>query len=501
MNNRPHGNPFIILLTAVIILGALSVMRWDRMTFGKLKNFDLLADIVPGHSVIPFDETTPIDAYIDPDLLALMSDSLQASPSAPVSTRPTPNSPTNPNTTASTDTASQNKRQPSDTPSPDKTPVLPAVKAPEVLRRADGVTPIEDYSPNHDALGRFREALQHADSRNVRVAVIGDSYIEGDIFTEAVRYSLQDRYGGSGVGYSPLFSEIPGFRRSVIMNCSGWKLLDWRNADGRAYAWLPGFVSVTDGEKSSTTFSGSKKIPHAASWDNSTLLFIAPNGATVNVRADDGEWVQHSLDRDPERVQAISLQGPTSRLSISSSSPGLIALGAFMDGDHGVSVDNMSIRGYSGIRHNELNAGVVERMQAAGIDYDLIILEFGINALSPAQTNYDAYGHKMIQVINRIRQLYPRADILLMGIGDRGQKAGGEIHSMTTIPNMIATQRSVAKATGVAFWDTQAAMGGRDAVVEWSDKKQINKDYIHLSFPGGKRLAGEFVNALSDAVR
>lgn len=529
MNRRPHGNPFLLLLTAVIILGALSVMRWDNLTSGKLKNFDLLADVLPGHAAAHADET-PVDTYIDPDLLAIMDAEVSGvSPSGESSTPDAEKSDVLPQVAAedyvhdssrdvgiidiaderssaapSTTSTTDNKPR-SATPKQPKTDTakpapLPAVRPPEVVRRADGITPIEDYSPARNALSRFSDALSRAGSRNVRIAVIGDSYIEGDIFTEYVRSSLQEQYGGSGIGYSPLFSEIPGFRRSVIMNCSGWKQLDWRNSTGSPYAWLPGFSSLSTG-KATTNFSGSSKIPRTSSWDLSRLLFIAPDGGTVNVRTNVGDWTSYPLDADPDRVQMISVPGNTSKLSVSTSSPGIVGLGAFLDSNHGVSVDNMSIRGYSGIRHDELNSSVVDQMRISGIDYDLIILEYGINALSAAQTNYDAYGHKMTQVIRRIRKLYPRADIIIMGIGDRGQKSGGEIHSMSTIPSMIATQRSVAKATGVAFWDTQAAMGGRDAVVEWSRNKEVNKDYIHMSFTGGKRLAHEFVNALNDAVQ
>ncbi|MDE6268594.1 MAG: hypothetical protein K2M04_05885 [Muribaculaceae bacterium] len=533
MNRRPHGNPFLLLLTAVIILGALSVMRWDNLTSGKLKNFDLLADVLPGHAAAHSDET-PVDTYIDPDLLAIMdaevsgatpsgetsapnsenSDALSRVPAEDyvhdssrdigiidISDNESPGAPPSPAKTENKTETKSHATAPGHPKSDSAKPApLPSVRPPEVVRRADGVTPIEDYSPARNALSRFSDALNRAGSRNVRIAVIGDSYIEGDIFTEYVRSSLQEQYGGSGIGYSPLFSEIPGFRRSVIMNCSGWKQLDWRNSTGSPYAWLPGFSSRSTG-KATTNFSGSSKIPRTSSWDLSRLLFISPEGGTVNVRTDAGDWDSYPLDADPDRVQMISVPGTTSKLSVSTSTPGIIGLGAFLDSDHGVSVDNMSIRGYSGIRHDELNSSVIDQMRLSGIDYDLIILEYGINALSAAQTNYDAYGHKMTQVIRRIRKLYPRADILLMGIGDRGQKSGGEIHSMSTIPSMIATQRSVAKATGVAFWDTQAAMGGRDAVVEWSRNKEVNKDYIHMSFTGGKRLAREFVNALNDAVQ
>lgn len=41
-------------------------------------------------------------------------------------------------------------------------------------------------------------------------------------------------------------------------------------------------------------------------------------------------------------------------------------------------------------------------------------------------------------------------------------------------------------------------MGGRDAVVEWSREGYVNKDYVHLSHKGGKKLAEPLYNAITN---
>lgn len=96
-----------------------------------------------------------------------------------------------------------------------------------------------------------------------------------------------------------------------------------------------------------------------------------------------------------------------------------------------------------------------------------------------------------------MRACYPNADILIMGIGDRGEKRGGEVHSMATSKNMVDEQREVARRTHSMFWDTQEAMGGQDAIVKWASSGLANKDYIHLTHKGGRELATRFVNALN----
>ncbi|MDE5573845.1 MAG: hypothetical protein K2I94_08880 [Muribaculaceae bacterium] len=169
------------------------------------------------------------------------------------------------------------------------------------------------------------------------------------------------------------------------------------------------------------------------------------------------------------------------------------------DGGSGVALDNMSIRGYSGIKHGNISKQLADQMRQY-VDYDLIVIEYGTNALSSKQTDYSGYIKIMTHVIEHIRECYPMADILIMGIGDRGEKAGTSIRSMPVVQTMIDDQRSMARNLGVLFWDTRAAMGGENSVVDWAKTGHINKDYIHLSGKGGERLSRLFVESLNKAL-
>ena len=185
----------------------------------------------------------------------------------------------------------------------------------------------------------------------------------------------------------------------------------------------------------------------------------------------------------------------TGSLTLSTSTPSIIGLGVWLESLSGISVECMSTRGFSGLSLGSLNVGLCRQMDDL-LGYDLIILEFGLNAMSASQTDYSVYSREMVKVIRHLRECYPSASILLMGVGDRGQKKNGEVHSMATIGNMISAQRDAARQAGCLFWDIREAQGGYDAVVEWSRKGLIGKDYTHMSHKGGKVLAEEFYNAL-----
>ena len=75
-----------------------------------------------------------------------------------------------------------------------------------------GVTCIEDFSQDNNGLGQFFRALKETRRRSVKVAFFGDSFIEGDILCSSLRDTLQLLFGGRGVGYVPITSEVTSFR-------------------------------------------------------------------------------------------------------------------------------------------------------------------------------------------------------------------------------------------------------------------------------------------------
>ena len=95
----------------------------------------------------------------------------------------------------------------------------------------------------------------------VRIAVVGDSYIEGDIFTQDLREKLQSRFGGSGVGYVSMHTDFPGFRRSVHQGGSGWNAHK-HGEKGTLNAFVglsQHYFTPKDGARALSTYKGDKK--------------------------------------------------------------------------------------------------------------------------------------------------------------------------------------------------------------------------------------------------
>lgn len=468
-NKKSPYRAFWVILIAVLIVGGISLLPLEELTGGRLKGFNLFGDLMEKSE----QNSTEVDAGdanetsgLDPELAAAMKEE-------------------NDTTEAGDEDESEESGETKDEAGAVDGEIIPVKPS-----RVGGKVLIEDYTSGQNGLHNLRASLGAGGLS--RIAVLGDSYIEGDILTQDLRDQLQGLYGGSGVGYMNLFSPFPGFRRSVKQGGKGWTEYAINKKSNKSYMGLSQHYFKPDG-LATATYRGSKNLAHTGQWDNSMFLFIAPEGGKIKARTGE-EWEEFDVTPSTE-VQSIKLPGSTGRFELETEQEGIIGLGVWLDGAKGVSVDCMSTRGNSGLTLKSINSELCRQMSKY-VDYRLIILEFGINAMSPGQTNFSVYKKQMINVVNKLKACYPRADILIMGIGDRGEKKEGEIHSTTGTRNMIDAQRDVARQTQSLFWDTREAMGGEDAIVNWSNKGLANKDYVHLSHKGGKQLATMLVESI-----
>ncbi|MBD5163924.1 MAG: hypothetical protein HDT09_04420 [Bacteroidales bacterium] len=489
--NRGSLHTFIVIFISMGALIGLSCLPWSRWTGNRIKDFDLFGDLFP-----KVEEFVEAETMIDPELEALMVTGLEPD----TVSIPEELLFVGPDTLPAEGFAQVrlNTNIADSTALGEAAPelIIEPLSAAPVL--ADGSIGIENYSAAKP-LANFARALEHVNERPVRIAVIGDSFIEGDILTQNLRDGLQEAYGGRGVGYVNMRTEMAGFRQSVNQSGGkGWKMTsikEMKSSD--TLLTLAGEYGRAE-HKATSVYKGAKFSPRTKSWGRTSVLFIAPNHGNITISVDDDELYSVNVSPSP-MPQMITLDAETTIAEVTADLPGIIGLGTYLSDSTGIQLDCMSVRGYSGISHRRMNVPLAHGM-AAHMPYDLIILEYGMNALSASQTNYVTYEKAMIATIERIREAYPLADILVLGISDRGHKKGGEVHSMATSAAMTQAQRKAASATGAHFWDMRAAMGGSDAVVQWRKDKLVNADYIHLNHKGGAAMAKLLQHAIQSSL-
>ena len=172
--------------------------------------------------------------------------------------------------------------------------------------------------------------------------------------------------------------------------------------------------------------------------------------------------------------------------------------GATMDGDAGIAVDNFSLRGTSGL---SLRSIPMHTLREFGRErpYDLIVLQYGLNVATELGRNYDKYIAGMHTALEHLKEAFPQAGILIVGVGDRDYKTEeGELRTMPGVKNLMRYQQNLAADAGVAFWNLFEAMGGDCSMVRLVEAKpaMANYDYTHINFRGGKHLAQLLYEAL-----
>lgn len=74
--------------------------------------------------------------------------------------------------------------------------------------------------------------------------------------------------------------------------------------------------------------------------------------------------------------------------------------------------------------------------------YDLIVLQYGLNVATERGRNYDRYRDGMLTTIAHLKQAFPQAGILIVGVGDREYKTEeGSLRTMPGIKTLSVTSR------------------------------------------------------------
>ena len=359
-------------------------------------------------------------------------------------------------------------------------------------------TRIEDYSVGHVGLHRFFAALRdRADlGRPVRVAFLGDSFIEGDILVADFRSALQQRFGGRGVGFVPITSVAAQYRPTVKIASEGWKTWSMLTKPDSLPYTLSGMTFEAEAGEPTVTLEAANRYPELDSASCLKLIYernVATRLClTVNGRTDSLMTAFPPTDS----VRQYVYNGPVHKAEMRfRNTEGFRALGVVMEDSVGVSVDNYSLRGNSGMLLEQLDSASCRALNRIHT-YDLIVLQYGLNIANDSILQYGWYGRRMEKAIRQVRQCFPTADVLLMGVSDRSRMENGTFCTMPSVLALLHAQRQTAKRAGIPFWNTFGAMGGNNSMVRYVEKNWASKDYTHLGFGGGRELARVLVEAI-----
>lgn len=387
---------------------------------------------------------------------------------------------------------------------------LPAVEtAPERTARLDSLLkspkliPVEEFGDG--AMEAFYDTLLHA-RRPVRIAFLGDSFVEGDILTADLREQLQLSYGGGGAGFAPMASPLTAYRRTVKTQSKGWtayNIMQHKNTPEalRNSFYVSGWLCAA-GAGAATTWSSTDFREQLRTCSEAHIFFVSPSESRVEVTLNDTLRQSFTIAASPA-VRELSVGVPqlqSCSFRVIEGGSGFIGYGAVFDAGSGVSVDNYSIRSNNGRALFWTNPSVDAQFHAR-LHYDLVILQYGLNIMQQGVRRYDRYGEQLDQMIAFVRECFPGAAVLLLGVSDRSVKGENGFEPMDAVPWMTECQRAAARRAGAAFWPTNEAMESWGGMAAFVANGWAGKDYTHINYNGGRRIAWSLADAMHAGVR
>ncbi len=368
------------------------------------------------------------------------------------------------------------------------------------------------------SLQLFLKALKNAKSKKVRILHYGDSQIESDRITSYLRNQLQKKYGGSGVGLFP-----------VIQVSQKWTLnntysKNWKRYTGfgkkdpavkhRKYGALMSFCRFTP-IPADSILDENQEIEGWIKINKAKLSYRKiQQYAQVNIYLRNWNYkVTYEIIADGKIVKSGSINPQTTFKKIQATftktpneleikfkgkeSPDIF--GISLEGNTGVVMDNIPLRGSSGTLFTRQDAGLLKVMYKS-LSPNMIILEFGGNTVPyiKYEKQIKDYGNWFKQQISYLKRINPKAVILVIGPGDMSIKDKTEFVTQPHLESIRDAVKNAALSSDCLFWDMYEGMGGKNSMPLWVNAEPAlgASDYIHFTPKGAVKISQIFIKEL-----
>ena len=374
-----------------------------------------------------------------------------------------------------------------------------ALRSEDFIPTSANIVDFEDFDTL--ATTRFDAFISKlANGEDVRIAFMGDSFVEGDIVTCDLREELQSRFGGRGAGFIPADIPFATVRKSIKRTSANWKtysVMKPKEAPEalRERLFVSGYLA--EGRAGATT-RWQATTSHASldSCTQARILLISRDTSRVEVVLGDTLRNEFMIAGD-ERVREIYVEGPVDDIRLRVVEGSVMCYGATMEGNGGVTVDNFSVRSNNGHAIFGTSA-TVNRQVDELLGYDLVVLQYGFNIMQKGQRVYAKYRDQVRDMIAYAERCFPNAAIVVVGVSDRWVKntETNAYEPIGSVDALTSYQRAAADSCKVVFWNTSRVMKGLGGMPTFVSNGWAAKDYTHINYAGGKRIA----NALTEAI-
>jgi lysophospholipase L1-like esterase len=372
-----------------------------------------------------------------------------------------------------------------------------------------------DRSPMQKVFEALTETKRHKKSK-VRIMHFGDSQIEGDRITSVIRNELQKEYGGIGAGLIPA---VEGVANASIKqtNSENWNRFTLfgrvdTNVQHKRYGPLCSFgmftyptdTTFTETKEAWVQFEPSKMTYFKTRKYTQATLYYGHNSQAFVTKV----YVNDSTEKDSKIIPSTdgfnaltwSFDATPEKLTfefLAKKSPEFYAFS--FEGNYGVTVDNIGLRGSSGTLFKRLDGPQLKGFMKAQ-PIKLVILQYGGNTVPYITSEEKAvrYGNWFRSQIRYLQSINPNAAFIIIGPSDMATKIEG---NYATYPYLTSVRDALKKAafeSGAGYWDLYEVMGGQNAMISWVEAEEplAGKDYVHFNNKGTRKVSELFMKAI-----
>ncbi len=330
-----------------------------------------------------------------------------------------------------------------------------------------------------------------------RVAYLGDSLTADDLIANRLRTVLGGRFGDGGPGFVHVVPPHPYCRHRAVRRAasSSWQVhgVSTPFPADRLLGYGGGSVETRSGGSARFT-PVSHVVTHAE------VYYLAqPGGGDVEVVVDGGAaaaTIATAAAAKKAAYAVVPITGAVARLDLKAS--GRVRLfGVVLEADRGLVVDNLGVVNATAKSWGQ-NRADHWKGQLAHRAPDLFVVMIGTNEAGwLAGKALDEHARVVERLLAPVRAANPRASCLVVSPFDQVDYELAGLPPRRSIAPMVAAQRAAAAASGCAFWDAQAWMGGPGSSKLWRKAGWLTNDFAHPTTGGSHRIADALAAGLT----
>lgn len=365
--------------------------------------------------------------------------------------------------------------------------------------------PNDDYT-FFDSLFLLFENARH-DQKIYRVMHYGDSQIEMDRISSVFRQRLQELFGGSGPNMIPAIQKVASI--SVSQSYSGgltrytvYGDSTTHRAPHKRYGPMTQFSQA----------SGTSTITFSATRHSQALEKTKEISKVSLLIGNNSEGFKAVLKADTIKPRTIVEPAQSGVTLLDWDLPtdirrGTITLlgnaevyAVMLDGDYGVALDNIPLRGCSGTIFTRIDENTM-RSSFDFLDTKMVILQFGGNRMPgiSGKKSISNYMRELERQIAYLKEVVPGAKMLFIGPADMGKSYNGKVETWRGLPELNDSIKATALRMDVAYWDLFHVMGGEGSMAQYVKHKPAlaGPDYIHFTFLGAQEIGEDLAKSFT----